>query len=71
MKNILMLLVLLTSEKTCGQQEQLPLLKATSQAWSGGAAGSGRGTNYEIFWEFTTAQTIHSIHFGCRKEELR
>ncbi|MBK9732999.1 MAG: hypothetical protein IPO83_17235 [Chitinophagaceae bacterium] len=49
MKNILMLLVLLTSEKTCGQQEQLPLLKATSQAWSGGAAGSGRGTNYEIF----------------------
>lgn len=48
MKNILMLLVLLSTEKSCDQQQALPLLTATSQAWSGGAAGSGRGTNYEI-----------------------
>lgn len=49
MKSILLLMVLIATEKSCSKQDQLPLLKATSQAWSGGAAGSGRGTNYEIW----------------------
>ncbi len=48
MKYLLMLMVFLSAEKSCDKQQSLPLISATSQAWSGGAAGSGRGVNYEI-----------------------
>ncbi|HUM45655.1 MAG TPA: hypothetical protein PLD84_01930 [Chitinophagales bacterium] len=45
----LLFLIFLSAEKSCDVKDQLPLIKATSQAWSGGAAGSGRGTYYNIY----------------------
>ncbi len=72
MKNILMLLVLLSTEKSCDQQEALPLLAATSQAWSGGAAGSGRGTNYEITVgiHIATGYTFDSLWVNERRVKI-
>ena len=72
MKNILMLLVLLSTEKSCDQQESLPLLAATSQAWSGGAAGSGRGTNYEITVgiHIATGYTFDSLWVNERRVKI-
>lgn len=49
MKSIMICILLLSAGKGCEQDHQLPLSGATSQAWSGGAAGSGRGINYIIY----------------------
>lgn len=49
MKSIMICILLLSTGKGCEQDQQLPLSGATSQAWSGGAAGSGRGINYIIY----------------------
>jgi hypothetical protein len=49
MKYLLISLIFLASEKSCDSQNQLPFVKATSQNWSGGAAGSGHGTYYNIY----------------------
>ena len=48
MKYIMMLL-LLTSNQQCSKDGELNFLKATSQSWSGGAAGF-RGTYYRIYF---------------------
>lgn len=48
MKNLLILFVFLSSNQQCNQQGELRLLKATSQFWSGGAAGF-RGTYYNLY----------------------
>lgn len=50
MKIILILLVLLSANQQCNQSGELPLLKATSQSWSGGAAAT-RGTYYNIYFD--------------------
>lgn len=69
MKNIWLLLIFLAAEKSCDKQEQLPLAKATSQAWAGGAAGSGRGTNYTIYLSMadTSDYTFDSLWVQQRR----
>ena len=49
MKPLLLFLILLASEKECNQKNELPFLMATSQNWSGGAAGY-HGTYYKIYF---------------------
>ena len=49
LKILLVMALLLSAGKGCNPSAQLPVAKATSQAWSGGAAGSGRGINYAIY----------------------
>ncbi len=49
MKSFLILIVFISATKGCEKEQPLPLTAATSQAWSGGAAGSGRGINYTIY----------------------
>jgi hypothetical protein len=49
MKFILLLVFTIVTEKGCPQQDNLIILKATSQNYSGGAAGSGYGTYYKIY----------------------
>jgi len=44
----MLLFLMLSSNQQCNQSGQLNLLKATSQSWSGGAAGF-RGTYYNIY----------------------
>jgi hypothetical protein len=58
----MLLFVLLSTNQQCNQSEQLKLLKATSQSWSGGAAGF-RGTYYNIYFEMAvkTDYTFDSL----------
>jgi hypothetical protein len=55
MKSILMLLVLLTPNQQCNKNGELNFLKATSQSWSGGAAGM-RGTYYTIYLDMIISE---------------
>ncbi len=48
MKNLVLLFILLSADKQCTNQGQIPLIRATSQTWSGGAAAM-RGTYYHIY----------------------
>jgi hypothetical protein len=49
MKILLFVLIVVTNSNSCDQSLTLPVIKATSQQWSGGAAGSGRGVYYTIY----------------------
>ncbi len=54
MKIYLFMMIMLSGAKGCDSQQpsnknELPVVKTTSQAWSGGAAGSGRGMYYTIY----------------------
>jgi hypothetical protein len=62
MKELLILLVLLTSEKECNQKSDLSFIKATSQNWTGGPAAT-RGTYYKIYFlmKGTTDYTFDSL----------
>ena len=51
MKIFLLITILLTGEKNCNEPGGLPFIKATSQAYSGGAAGSGTGTYYTLYFK--------------------
>ncbi len=53
MKNLLLVIWLLYFSATCkqiGTKPDLIFINATSQDWSGGAAGSGQGTNYNFYF---------------------
>jgi hypothetical protein len=52
MKSILLLLLVVSSTPQCNKDGELPLIKATSQSWSGGAAAM-RGTYYNIYLRMT------------------
>ena len=72
MKSIMICILLLSAGKGCEQDQQLPLSGATSQAWSGGAAGSGRGINYIIYLDMknTSDYTFDSL-WVQEKKHLR
>jgi hypothetical protein len=59
MKYILLLL-LISAQQTCEKKlgQGLPVIKATSQRWTGGAAGSGHGTYYRIYLHMNPAEQI-------------
>ncbi len=54
MKFFFLIFILLTGSKACDSRKpsnknELPVVKSTSQAWSGGAEGSSRGVYYTIY----------------------
>ena len=49
MKYFLLLFILLSAQENCNQKSDLPYLFATSQDWSGGAAGT-HGTYYKVYF---------------------
>jgi len=60
MKYLLMLAVLLVVKK-CNHTDRFPILyNATRQHWSGGAAGSGHGFNFNVYLD---GRTAHGIAF--------
>ena len=69
MRILFFLFILLSADKSCTQTTSIPFIKATSQAYSGGAAGSGYGTYYTIYLKLPSNTEIRfdSLWVGERR----